>query len=208
MRPRKQNILYRIHKSIKEGISARKKVLLWKLQGRPVPAPHAVKQMINRYYAAKFKPRVFVETGTYMGEMIDAVLHDFSKIISIEFDPKLAQRAKNKFSSASHVTILQGDSGELLPGLLAKINEPCLFWLDAHYSGGVTGQADSETPIIREIKTILDHPCADHVILIDDAREFTGSKDYPTLEELRRIIRQKRKEWRMEVTADIIRIHK
>lgn len=208
MRPRKQNILYRIHKSIKEGISARKKVLLWKLQGRPVPAPHAVKQMINRYYAAKFKPRVFVETGTYMGEMVDAVLNDFSKIVSIEFDPKLAQRAQNKFSAAPHVTILQGDSGKLLPGLLAKINEPCLFWLDAHYSGGVTGQADYETPIVREIKTILDHPCEDHVILIDDAREFTGSKDYPTLEELKQIVRQKRKEWRMEVSADIIRIHK
>jgi len=205
---RKKNILYQFHKNIKEGISARKKVLLWKLQGRPVPAPHAVKQMINKHYAAKYKPHVFVETGTYMGEMIDSVLNLFPRIISIEFDPELAKRAKNKFSSSPHVTILQGDSGEILPKLLAEINEPCLFWLDAHYSGGVTGQADSETPIIREIKTILDHPCSDHVILIDDAREFTGSKDYPTLEELRQIIGQKRKEWRMVVDADIIRIHK
>lgn len=204
----KNNIVYKSHKKIKEAISARKKVFLWKLKGRPVPAPHAVKQMINKYYAAKFKLQVFIETGTYMGEMIDAVLNHFSRIISIEFDPKLAQRAKNKFSSLPHVTILQGDSGELLPGVLAQINEPCLFWLDAHYSGGVTAHADSETPIVREIKTILDHPCPDHVILIDDAREFTGNKDYPTLEELRKIIRQKRKEWRMEVEADIIRIHK
>jgi len=205
---RRNNVLYRIHKNIKEGISARKKVLLWKLQGRPVPAPHAVKQMINKYYAAKFKPRVFIETGTYMGEMIDSILNIFPKIISIEFDPKLAQRAQSRFSSEPHVTILQGDSGEILPKLLAEINGPCLFWLDAHYSGGVTAHADQETPIIREIKTILDHPCADHVILIDDAREFTGSKDYPTLEELRQIIHQKRKEWQMVVEADIIRIHK
>ncbi|HOX15144.1 MAG TPA: hypothetical protein PLP18_03360 [Smithellaceae bacterium] len=204
----KKNILYQTHKKVKEAISARKKVLLWKLQGRPVPAPHAVKQMINKYYAAKFKSRVFVETGTYMGEMIDAVLHDFSKIISIEFDPKLAQRAKNKFSSASHVTILQGDSGKILPVLLAEIKEPCLFWLDAHFSGGVTGQADSETPIIKEIKAILEHSCSDHVVLIDDAREFTGNKNYPTLEELRQLIQQRRKEWRMVVDADIIRIHK
>lgn len=204
----KNNIVYKSHKKIKEAVSARKKVFLWKLKGRPVPAPHAVKQMINKYYAAKFNLHVFIETGTYMGEMIDAVSNHFSKIISIEFDPKLAQRAKNKFSSLSHVTILEGDSGELLPELLVKIKEPCLFWLDAHFSGGVTAHADSETPIIREIKTILDHPCSDHVILIDDAREFTGSKDYPTLEELRAIIHQKRKEWRMDVEADIIRIHK
>ncbi|HPV52071.1 MAG TPA: hypothetical protein PLN37_08320, partial [Smithella sp.] len=170
----KNNIFYRAHKRVKEGISARKKVLLWKLKGRPVPAPHAVKQAIVKEYEAKYRQPVFIETGTYMGEMIDAVLNLFPKIISIEFDLKLAQRAKNKYSSMRHVTILQGDSGTLLPELLAGIKEPCLFWLDAHYSGGVTGQADSETPIVKEIKSILEHPCSDHVILIDDAREFTG----------------------------------
>ena len=143
-----------------------------------------------------------------MGEMIDAVLNLFPKIISIEFDLKLAQSAKNKYSSMRHVTILQGDSGTLLPELLAGIKEPCLFWLDAHYSGGVTGQADSETPIVKEIKSILEHPCSDHVILIDDAREFTGNNNYPTLEELRQILKNSRREWQMTVDADVIRIHK
>lgn len=203
----KNNIIYKTHKRVKEGISARKKVLLWKLKGRPVPAPHTVKQTIVKDYEAKFKLPVFIETGTYMGEMIDAVLNLFPKIISIEFDPKLAQRAKNKFSSMRHVTILQGDSGTLLTELLSGIKEPCLFWLDAHYSSGVTGQADSETPIVKEIKAILEHPCSDHVILIDDAREFTGNNNYPTLEELRQILKNSRNEWRMTVDADVIRIH-
>jgi len=204
----KNNILYKSHKKIKEKISMHKKALLWKLQGRPVPAPHAVKQMIQKHYAAKFKPLIFIETGTYMGEMIDAVLNDFPKIISIEYDPKLAVRAKEKFAAMDHVTILQGDSGKLLPELLLKIQEPCQFWLDAHYSGGVTGHAAEETPIVKEIKAILNHPCSEHVILIDDAREFTGNSNYPTLEELHRIIQENRKEWQMSVEADIIRIHK
>jgi hypothetical protein len=204
----KNNIFYRAHKRVKEGISARKKVLLWKLKGRSVPAPHAVKQAIVKEYEAKYRLPVFIETGTYMGEMIDAVLNLFPKIISIEFDLKLAQSAKNKYSSMRHVTILQGDSGTLLPELLAGIKEPCLFWLDAHYSGGVTGQADSETPIVKEIKSILEHPCSDHVILIDDAREFTGNNNYPTLEELRQILKNSRREWQMTVDADVIRIHK
>ena len=203
----KNNIFYRAHKRVKEGISARKKVLLWKLKGRPVPAPHAVKQAIVKEYEAKYRLPVFIETGTYMGEMIDAVLNLFPKIISIEFDLKLAQRAKNKYSSMRHVTILQGDSGTLLPELLSGIKEPCLFWLDAHYSGGVTGQADSETPIVKEIKAILEHPCSDHVILIDDAREFTGNNNYPTLEELRQLLKDSRNDWRMKVDADVIRIH-
>ncbi len=203
----KNNIFYRAHKRVKEGISARKKVLLWKLKGRSVPAPHAVKQAIVKEYEAKYRLPVFIETGTYMGEMIDAVLNLFPKIISIEFDLKLAQSAKNKYSSMRHVTILQGDSGTLLPELLAGIKEPCLFWLDAHYSGGVTGQADSETPIVKEIKSILEHPCSDHVILIDDAREFTGNNNYPTLEELRQLLKDSRNDWRMKVDADVIRIH-
>ncbi|HQI24793.1 MAG TPA: hypothetical protein PLV15_08115 [Smithella sp.] len=203
----KNNIFYRAHKRVKEGISARKKVLLWKLKGRPVPAPHAVKQAIVKEYEAKYRLPVFIETGTYMGEMIDAVLNLFPKIISIEFDLKLAQRAKNKYSSMRHVTILQGDSGTLLPELLSGIKEPCLFWLDAHYSGGVTGQADSETPIVKEIKAILEHPCSNHVILIDDAREFTGNNNYPTLEELRQLLKDSRNDWRMKVDADVIRIH-
>jgi len=204
----KNNIIYKTHKKLNDAVSARKKVLLWKLKGRPVPAPHAVKQMINKDYAEKFNLHVFIETGTYMGEMVEALLNRFPKIISIEFDPKLAQRAKSKFSSMPHVTILQGDSGKILPKLLKKIKEPCLFWLDAHYSGGVTGKADSDTPIIQEIKAIMKHSCSDHVILIDDAREFTGNNNYPTLAELRKIVQQGRKEWQMSVDADVIRIHK
>ncbi|NMC95878.1 MAG: FkbM family methyltransferase, partial [Deltaproteobacteria bacterium] len=48
----------------------------------------------------------------------------------------------------------------------------------------------------------------DHVILIDDAREFTGNNNYPTLEELRQILKNSRREWQMTVDADVIRIHK
>jgi len=64
---------------------------LWKLKGRPVPVPHAVKQTIIKHYEAKYKLPIFIETGTYMGEMIDAVLDLFPKIISIEFDPDLVK---------------------------------------------------------------------------------------------------------------------
>jgi hypothetical protein len=204
----KKNTIYKTHKKIKETISAHKKIFLWKLKGRPVPAPHAVKQKINKYYAAKFSPRVFIETGTYMGEMIDAVLDIFPKIFSIELEPQLAQRAKNRYSEYSHVKIIHGDSGKKLKEVLAEIKEPCLFWLDAHYSGGVTAQAALETPITKEIKIILDHPCPDHVILIDDAREFRGGNNYPLLDEVKKLIASKRRDWVVEVGDDIIRIHK
>ncbi|MGA3209331.1 MAG: hypothetical protein ABSE05_16105 [Syntrophales bacterium] len=204
----KKNKIYQAHKKIKETISARKKLFLWKLKGRPVPPPHIVKQEIVKSYAKRFNVNAFIETGTFMGEMIDAVVNTFSKIISIEFDSVLAQEAQNKFFLHSHVNVIHGDSGEVLPEVMAVINEPCLFWLDAHYSGSVTAKSDLETPIAKELGTLLDHPCSDHVILIDDAREFTGNNDYPILDKLRKMIMAKRPDLIMQVKDDIIRIHK
>jgi hypothetical protein len=203
----KETFIYKTHKKIKEALSARKKVFLWKLKGRPIPPPHAVKQKINKYYAAKYGLRVFIETGTYMGEMIDAVWNIFPKIISIEFDLELAERAKNKFSSIPHIKILQGDSGRILSEVMASINEPCLLWLDAHYSGGVTGKSNVETPIVQELNILLNHSASDLVILIDDAREFTGNNNYPSLDEVRKLITARRPEWVMRVKDDVIRIH-
>jgi hypothetical protein len=204
----KKNIIYQIHKKIKETISAYKKVFFWKLQGKPIPPPHVVKQVAVKDYAQRFNVRILVETGTFMGEMIDAVLNTFDEIISIEFDPDLARRAQKKFSADYHVRILQGDSGKVLPEIMAGINKSCLFWLDAHYSGGVTAKSDLETPIFRELSLLLEHSCPDHVILIDDAREFTGQNSYPTLDEVRKLVAAKRPEWTMQVSDDIIRIHK
>jgi hypothetical protein len=203
----KKNKIYQTHKKIKEAISARKKIILWEVAGKPIPPPHIVKQKSLIEYAAKFKVQTLVETGTFMGEMIDAVLNIFPKIISIEVDPALAGRAKEKFSSHPHVKIIHGDSGEVLPSLTNQIKEPCLFWLDAHYSGGVTGMSDMETPIVRELSVLLEHGQPDHVILIDDAREFTGKNNYPALEEVSKLVKSRRPDWIMQVKDDVIRIH-
>jgi hypothetical protein len=203
----KKSKVYQTHKKIKETISARKKIILWKLAGRPIPPPHIVKQKIIKEYAERYKLHTFIETGTFMGEMIDAVLPAFSKIISIEVDSVLAERAQKNFSIYPHVTIIQGDSGEVLPLVIAGIKEPCLFWLDAHYSGGVTGMSDVETPIINELNILLDQRQPDHVILIDDAREFTENNNYPTLDEVSKLVQSQRPDWIVQVKDDIIRIH-
>ncbi|HPK52851.1 MAG TPA: hypothetical protein PK114_00225 [Smithellaceae bacterium] len=106
----KKSKLYQHHKKIKEAISARKKIVLWILAGRPIPPPHVVKQRIIRGYAEKYKLNTFVETGTFMGEMIDAMLPVFPKIISVEIDPVLAARAQKKFSAYPQVSIIREDS--------------------------------------------------------------------------------------------------
>jgi hypothetical protein len=140
--------------------------------------------------------------------MVYAMLDKFEKIYSIEFDPVLYQEAKKKFSCYPHVHIVHGESGELLPGILKEITQSCLFWLDAHWSGGATAKGDLETPIIQELESILNHPNAvNHILLIDDARCFTGENDYPELEKLEQYIHNTHPGWSFIVKDDIIRIH-
>ena len=92
------------------------------------------------------------------------------------------------------------------PELLHDIHEPALFWLDGHYSGGFTARGDKETPVEAELRAILAHPVKGHVILIDDARCFTGVNDYPPISAMQRWVQEANAGYTCEVDTDIIRI--
>jgi hypothetical protein len=139
--------------------------------------------------------------------MVAAQLHAFNRIYSIELDRALASAAQVRFAASPHVTILQGDSGRVLPEILRGIQSPCLFWLDGHYSEGITARGDRVTPILAELTAVLSHSVHGHVALIDDARLFDGTDDYPTLDDLRRWLTDHWSGSVMEVSDDIIRVH-
>src|SRR3569832_2297469 len=179
----------------------------WEKQGRPSPPPHVIKEELIRDYAKNFNTQILIETGTYLGDMVHAMKKSFSRIISFELDQTLAAQAQQRFANDNHIEIVQGDSGKLLGDYLATINEPCLFWLDGHYSGGITARGTLETPIKNELTAILKHPVNGHVILIDDARCFTGENDYPTLDELKTFVAEHNVNHKFSVEHDVIRIH-
>lgn len=179
----------------------------WEKQGRPSPPPHIVKEDLIKDFARTFKTNVLIETGTYLGDMVYAMRKLFSRIVSFELDQALAEQAQKRFAAEDHITIIQGDSGRLLGDYLATLNEPCLFWLDGHYSGGITAKGALDTPIKNELHHILSQPIERHVILIDDARCFNGENDYPTLEELRKFVDERKRDWQFTVEHDVIRIH-
>jgi hypothetical protein len=180
----------------------------WEKQGRPSPPPHIIKEELIHDYAKTFNTQILIETGTYLGDMVHAMRKSFSRIISFELDHNLATQAQNRFANDNHIQIIQGDSGKLLGDHLSAIDEPCLFWLDGHYSGGITAKGALETPIKNELTAILSHPVDGHVILIDDARCFTGENDYPTLDELQKFVAERKPNHKFSVEHDIIRIHK
>ncbi len=178
----------------------------WKKNGSIVPPPHQVKQLAIEEYAAAFRCKTLVETGTYLGDMVFAQLANFDKIYSVELSKELWVNAKKRFNNESNVELLNGDSGTVLYDLLPRLNDPAIFWLDGHYSGGVTAKGAKECPVFEEIDAILGKGMNDNIILIDDARMFIGANDYPDLATLENYIHKKSANYKMEVKDDIIRI--
>lgn len=167
--------------------------------------PHLVKQKAITEYQEKYGYATLIETGTYKGDMVEAQKDKFKKIISIELCMELFEKAKERFKNDDHVIIEQGDSGKVLPKILKDINEPVIFWLDGHYSGGVTAKGDKECPIFEELEAILMDKKLNHIILIDDARCFIGDGDYPTIKKLTEFIKSNNDKYQVEIKHDIIR---
>jgi hypothetical protein len=180
-------------------------VLLWYFKKKPAPPPQVVKQKALKNYAKKHRVNIFIETGTYYGDTTWAMRKFFKKLYSIELSEELFKKAEKRFEKFENIEILHGDSREVLSKVLPQIKEPALFWLDGHYSGGVTAKGDKECPILEELDAIFSSNF-EHIILIDDARCFIGQNDYPTISELRKFVFNRKSNLFFEVKDDIIRI--
>jgi hypothetical protein len=168
--------------------------------------PPLEKQRIIKSYAKRYNAQTFVETGTYLGDTPWALKRTFNKIYSIEIDFSLYQRACNRFRRYPHIAVHLGDSSEVLPGIIKKLTGPCIFWLDAHFSGGVTGKGASSTPVFKEIQSILSSPLDKPIILIDDATSFSADPDYCSLDDLDRLCRASEPPYRVDVLGNVIAI--
>ena len=111
--------------------------------------------------------RYFIETGTHDGYSIDRALSaGFTFIHSIELDNKIVEGVIKRFKHNPYVHIWHGDSGSILYDVIADIDEPVTFWLDANScSYNPTGE---NTPLLRELDEIKRHHIKTHTILIDD----------------------------------------
>ncbi len=194
---------YKNYRNKHSADSNRKK---WEQQGKPLPPPHTVKQQAIQHYQRKSGYKVLVETGTYKGDMVLAQKAHFNKIYSIELSQVLFEKAKKRFSGQAGITLLQGNSGEVIESVLKELKEPAIFWLDGHYSGGITATIEKYSPINEELDTIIANNQLQHIILVDDARGFNGEHGYPTVEELQRMVATKLPGYHFSIDEDIIRL--
>jgi hypothetical protein len=134
-----------------------------------VPAPPIAKVCAIRWHARHYGLRLFVETGTAFGATTAVVAGLFEKCWTIELSEELHRRALERFSG-TNVECLQGDSGALMPRIVAGLSQPALFWLDAHATGGAATTDAGYDPTATELDAIF--AVSDrHVVLIDDGAD-------------------------------------
>jgi hypothetical protein len=179
---------------------------LWRMGGRLGPPPSLFKRRLLRRTADRYGLQILVETGTYKGDTVATLRHRFKRIVSIELSPLYAERARCRFASDLNVSIIEGDSANVLSKVVESLREPALFWLDGHSSGADTARGLVGSPVSAEVGVAMRSPYP-HVVLIDDARCFDGSDGYPTLPDLRAQVRALRGgSAKLLVADDIIRV--
>jgi len=135
---------------------------------------------------AKYPNEYFIESGGFVGDGIQmAIDTGFKKIYSIELKPAFHENNCLRFASCPFVNLVLGDTADMLPVVLRKIDAPATFWLDGHYSGSDTAKGKTNTPLLTELEHIAQHHIKTHTILIDDIRQFgTSDMDFITLDEV------------------------
>ena len=103
-----------------------------------------------------------------------------------------------------NVSLFNDTSENVLPSLLPKLNGDINFWLDGHYSAGITFKGDKDWPVVDELSAIeANFDNFEKIsILIDDVRLFLLSEsehsDYPSIDYLVDWARKMNMRWRIE----------
>jgi hypothetical protein len=151
---------------------------------------------ILKKHASAAEYDIAIETGTLFGVSTRRLSRHFPLVYTIEIQRELYEKAAAKFKDNDRIRVLFGDSKLVLRELLKDIRRPCLFYLDAHFSGdhatnwkesrwrgyridtGYAGDrpiAENQVPLFEEIKAIHDCLRSRCLIYIDDVDKFDES---------------------------------
>ena len=125
-------------------------------------------------------PAAFVETGILDGDGIAVALHyRFPRIYSCDIDPDAVEKARQRFPQ-NNVLLSVSDSREFIRQIAQSLDEPAVFWLDAHFPDHAAGEV-GEFPLPDELGVLSRRKnIGRDVIICDDMRCIPGD-DNPTL---------------------------
>ncbi len=186
----------------KERRALRKEPSLWAARGYAAPSPAFIKHQVvlrNGITSA-----TWVETGTYRGDTAAILADHANRVITIEPSKDLFSAAKRRFASTANVEVIHGLSEEVFPLLIPTLKGEVNFWLDGHFSTGVTHQGPKDTPIEEELACIEQHigNFTKLAVLVDDVRCFNPTLancgGYPELDVLVDWARKNKLRWHIE----------
>ena len=146
------------------------------------PPPHFIKQsLLLRHGISK---SIWVETGTYLGQTTKFLSENFNFVHSIEPSKKCLRIARKNLRFSKNVALYEGTSEICFESICSSLKGDVCFWLDGHYSEGITFKGNVDTPILFELGTIKKYleNFSNIVILIDDIRtSHIDKENYPNL---------------------------
>lgn len=154
--------------------------------------------------------QIFVEGGTYVGDTALKMSKIFDRVYNIEKSDAMFNIAMEKLKNISNVFMLKGDTRDHLRDIISN-NDNILYWLDAHWSGGLTYGENDECPLLDELEIIFSYD-RNQVILIDDARLFLAPPpkphnfvNWPTIMD---IVEKVQKNFKITIYEDVIFLYK
>jgi len=180
----------------------------WADRGFSTPCPKFVKDAV--LVRQNLNHSTWIETGTFYGDTTHMLAQIASKVITIEPEPSLFAKAKERFTNNSKVNVINGISETALSSILEDVEGNVCFWLDGHYSQGETFKGPNDTPLIYELLQIEKHlqRFSKVIIAIDDIR-YCGKHhvygDYPSLNYIVDWCRRNSLEWHIEYDIFIIK---
>lgn len=131
-----------------------------------------------------------IETGTYLGLTARLLARFCNDVTTFEISESVYVFAKKWNSKLKNIKFVNESSdGEGFTAAIRQSSRPIFFWLDAHYSGGITGGNSNEQPLRREIETICGTSTGrSFLALVDDANVFDVDKSYPSISEIEEIV--------------------
>ncbi len=175
--------------------------LAWKKRGFANNAPQVIKQSVLERNGPD--NATWIETGTFLGTTTAFLEQSAVRVYTIEPEPRLYEAARQRFQSSDRVTVLNGISEEILPDLLPTLTGNVSFWLDGHYSAGVTYKGPVDCPVDAELAAISANieRFDDVAVLIDDVRCFLPENEiasYPSIDKLVDWAREHSLYWHIE----------
>lgn len=191
---------YRANKRAERGLKNESRE--WALRQYASPSLAHIKRAV--LLRLGFPQAIWVETGTFMGDTAELLSNHSKAVYTIEPDRALYEQAAARFSGGSKVKALHGLSEDVFPTLLPTLSGTVNFWLDGHYSGGITHQGPTDCPVREELQNVESNLSRYErvAVLIDDVRCFDPSipeyADYPSLDFLVDWARKNGLAWHIE----------